>query len=275
MKLAITTAMAAALFLTLGACKQEAAGPDAATDVSVATGIDGTWVADVASAKFDSRPDEVLLKDGTYSCSTCTPALTVKADGAFHPVTGRPYADSVAVKVDSDSQVTQTARKGERVIGTTTYSVSPDGNTLTVAYTDSSVEGGKPVTGKFTQTRVGDAPAGAHAISGKWKTDRYDNVSAEGLTVTYKVDGDTLHMSSPDGTSYDAKLDGTDAPIKGDSAGTTVSATRTGDKTYQFVSKRDGKVLNTTDITIDGALMHAKSKSEQDGSSMSYDAKRQ
>jgi len=275
MNLKITTAMAAALLLTLGACKQEAADSTATTEASAATGIDGTWVADVASAKFDSKPDEAMLKDGTYTCSTCTPPLTVKADGAFHPVTGRPYADSISVKVDSDSQVTQTAKKGDRVIGTTTYTISSDGKTLTVEFTDSSIEGGKPVTGKFTQTRVGDAPAGAHAISGKWKTDKYDNVSAEGLTVTYKVEGDTLHMTSPDGTSFDAKLDGTDAPIKGDSAGTMVSATKTGDNAYQIATKRDGKAINTTTFTIDGNMLHASSKSEQDGSSMTYDAKRQ
>lgn len=275
MNLKITTAMAAALLLALGACKQEAADTSAASEASTATGIDGTWLADVATAKFDSKPDETLLKDGTYSCSTCNPPLTVKADGEFHPVAGRPYADSIAVKIDSDSKVTQTSKKDGRVVETTTFTTSPDGKMLTIEFSDTSVEGGPPVTGKLTQTRVGDAPAGAHAISGKWKTDKYDNVSAEGLTVAYRLEGDTLHMTSPDGTSYDAKLDGTDAPVKGDVAGTMVSVTKTGDNAYRIVSKRDGKAVNTTDLTIDGAMLHATSKNEQDGSSMTYDAKRQ
>lgn len=275
MNLRTTTAIAAALLIALGGCKQEAADSTAATEASTGTGIDGTWVADVASAKFDSKPDEAMLKDGTYSCSTCNPPLTVKADGEFHAVIGQPYFDSMAVKVDSDSKITQTAKKGDRVVHTTTYTASPDGKTLTIEYTDNSVEGGKPVSGKLTQTRVGDVPAGAHAISGKWKTDKFDNVSAEGLTVTYKVDGDTLHMTSPDGTSFDAKLDGTDAPIKGDSGGSMVSVTKTGDNAYQIVTKRDGKAVNTATFTIDGNMLHAQSKNEQDGSSMTYDAKRQ
>ena len=75
------------------------------------------------------------------------------------------------------------------------------------------------MTGSLTETRVADAPAGAHALSGSWKMDKYDNVSDEGTTVTYKLNGDTLHMTSPAGQSYDAKLDGTEVPIQGDTGG--------------------------------------------------------
>ncbi len=50
--------------------------------------IDGTWKADVKSAKLPQKPDSYLLKNGSYSCETCTPPYTVKADGAFHPIHG-------------------------------------------------------------------------------------------------------------------------------------------------------------------------------------------
>ena len=124
------------------------------------------------------------------------------------------------------------------------------------------------------ETRAADAPAGAHAISGSWKMNKYNNVSDEGLTITYKLDGDTLHMTSPTGQSFDAKLDGTATPIKGDIGGTTASVKKTGDKTYEETDTRDGKVVSVTATTVDGDTLHIVSQNKLDGSSMKYDAKR-
>ena len=209
--------------------------------------------------QVDSKPDEYLLQDGKFTCSTCTPPLTLAADGAFHPVSGRSYADSMAMKVVDDRTVTETAKKDGKVVDETRYSVSPDDKTLTVNFTDSSVAGAAPVTGQMTQTRTAEAPDGAHALSGSWKTDKYDKMSDAGLTVTYKLDGDTLHMTSPDGSSYDAKLDGTEAPVEGDLGGTSVSVTKTGDNAFQETAKRDGKVVSVRDYSVgaDGKMRGA------------------
>ena len=53
--------------------------------------FDGTWKTDLSSAKFPQKPDEYLLKDGTYQCETCVPPIQVKADGQDQKVTGQPY----------------------------------------------------------------------------------------------------------------------------------------------------------------------------------------
>ena len=79
--------------------------------------------------KVDSKPDEYLLKAGQFSCPTCTPPLTVAADGAMHPVAGRAYADHISVKIDDDHNVTRTGQKAGKMTGTAKYSVSADGNT--------------------------------------------------------------------------------------------------------------------------------------------------
>jgi hypothetical protein len=252
------------------------AAGNAAAPAAAATGIDGTWKADLSSVQLDQKPDQMLLKAGQYSCPTCTPPLTVAADGAFHAVTGRPYSDQMSVKVDDDHNVTSTSRKGGRDTGQTKYSVSADGKTLTISFTDSSIPNAKPVTGSLTETRVADAPAGAHAISGSWKLDKYNNVSDEGLTVTYKLDGDTLHMSSPAGQSYDAKLDGSDTPIKGDIGGTTASVKKLADNSYQETDKRGGKVVNVTTFTVgaDGKL-NVVGEDKLAGSTIKYTANRQ
>jgi hypothetical protein len=273
MKKTVIAALAAVSLLSLAACnKQPAATSDSASPA--ATGIDGTWKADLATVQIDTKPDQFLLKDGKFSCPSCTPPLDLAADGAFHPVTGRDRADSMMIKVDDDHNVTQSSKKGAQALGDTKYSVSDDGKTLTVSFTDSSVPNAKPVTGQLTETRTADAPAGAHALSGSWKMDKYDNVSDEGLTVTYKLDGDTLHMTSPGGLSYDAKLDGTAAPIKGDIGGTTASVKKTGDNVYQETDTLHGKVVSVTDMTVDGAKLHVVSQDKRNGSTSKYDANR-
>jgi hypothetical protein len=282
MRKTIMVALGAASLLALAGCKQSMTGGNATGGNEAATNaaapaaagdLNGTWVADLASVQIDAKPDQMLLKAGQFFCPTCTPPLTLAADGAFHPVTGRPYADQMAVKVDDDHDVTRSSKKAGRDTGQTKFSVSSDGKTLNVSFTDSSTPNAKPVTGNYTETRVADAPVGAHAISGSWKLDKYNSVSQEGLTVAYKLEGDTLHMTTPAGQSYDAKLDGTDAPIKGDIGGTTASVKKQADGSYQETDKRGGKVISVTTMTVgaDGKL-HVVNEDKQSGTTLKYDA---
>jgi hypothetical protein len=247
-------ALAATSLLALAGCKQSAtsgnaanAGSNAAASTGAAS-IDGTWKADINSVQFDTRPDEMVLQGGTFTCKSCTPSYSVAADGAFHPVS-LPYADSDSVKVNDARTITETSKKGGKQVGETTYSVSPDGNTLTIKFTDTSAPG-SAAKGEVTETRVGPAPAGAHATSGQWKPTKLANFNDAALTFTVNVNGDTYQSSSPDGTSYEAKIGGGDVPVKGDIAGTTVSVTKLGDNSYKVTRKRNGKVVGDTTYTV-------------------------
>ena len=233
--------------------------------------IDGTWKADLASVQIDSKPTEFLLQNGQFECKTCIPAYKVAADGAWHAVK-RPYSDSMMVKVVDDRTVKVTSKKGDAMVGENTFTVSADGKTLTVDFTDSSVPNAPPVKGNVTQTRASAAPAGAHAMSGGWKVDKYNNMSVEGLTVTFKTDGDMVHMTTPAGLSYDAKIGGPDVPIKGDTAGTTAMVAKNGDALVE-TDKRDGEVISVTTFTAgtDGKL-HVVTEDKRDGSTVKYDA---
>jgi len=279
MRKTLIAAVAAASIISIAACNKQpadnAASENAGATTAAAGDINGTWVADLASVQIETRPDEILVQDGQYECKTCTPPYKVAADGAFHPVTGQPYFDSASVKIVDDKTIMRTGKKGDRVTGETTTSVSADGNTLTVNFTDSSIADAPAVKGTYTETRVGPAPAGAHAVSGQWKPAKIDNVSAEGLTTTYALDGDTLHMTSPSGVSFDAKLDGTDTPIKGDPAGTTASVKRVGDG-FEETDKRDGKVVGVATFSVgaDGKL-NAVYENKLDGSKTRYSANKQ
>ena len=279
MRKTITVALGAASLLALSACKQattganEAAAGNAAAPAAASGGIDGTWKADVTTAKWDQKPDESLLQNGKYDCKSCTPPWSVPADGAFHPVTGHPYYDQVSIKVVDDKTVEEGTKLKGRDTGGSTQKVSADGNTLGIDFNDKSIANAPPSTGHVEETRVAPAPAGAHATSGSWKPSKAQNINAETLTVTFKTDADTLHFSSPSGTSYDAKLDGTDAPIKGDPAGTTASVKKLPDGSYQETDKRDGKVVAVTTFTVgaDGKL-NVASENKLDGSKFSYSA---
>lgn len=277
-RMTIAAALAAASVIALAGCKQAAAPADttttATTTTAAATGIDGTWKADLATVKIDSKPNEFLLQNGQYTCKTCVPSLTVAADGAFHPLK-RPYSDSTSVKVDDANNVTITSKKGDAVVGMTKLTVSADGKTLTRHFTDSSVPGAAPTTGDETETRVADAPAGAHAVSGSWKEANYSNVSDAGLVVTFKQDGNTLHMSTPGGVSYDAQVGGPAVPIKGDTANTTAQVTKGADGTFTETDARDGKTISVMTFMVgaDGKL-HSVSEDKQNGSKMTYDSTR-
>lgn len=212
--------------------------------------FDGTWKIDVKTAQFPTKPDSYLLKDGVYECSTCIPPVKVKADGLDHQVTGHSYYDSVAIKVINDRSVEETDKKNGKVVTTATTVVSADGKTATFEYSDSSATNGAPITGKGEATLAKAGPAGSHAISGDWKMSKMDSISENAVLVTYKIEGDSLTMSDPTGQSYVAKLDGTDAPYKGDPGLTTVSVKRIDKNTIQETDKRDGKALVVARMTV-------------------------
>lgn len=261
-----------AMLLTAAACSREAAPPanESGAEMSEAvTGspIDGTWKFDLASAQVEEEPDVFLLKEGSYSCSTCVPPLKLVADGAFHPVADRPYFDSMSVEIVDDKTVKTVRKKGDRVTGETIRTVAPDGKSMMVSFVDSSTPDTAPVTGKRTETRVAAAPDGAHAMSGSWKTASFDSMSDEGLTTTFRLDGDTLNMSGG-GQSYAAKLDGTDTAIKGDIGGTVVAVERLSDNEFRETFKRDGKPINVNTMTVaDGKMTVVSEDKVQKGTS--------
>lgn len=277
MKLITSTAIAAALVLTIPACRQQepsAGNEAAATETAAAdlSALTGTWKTDRDSVKFEGKPDEYLLKDGTYSCSTCIPPLTSPADGQFHPVKDRPYYDSLSVKVVDDKTVEFHRKKGDKEVSSTIVSVAADGNGATFKFHDATVT--PAVDGQTAFKRVGPAPAGAHAISGQWAPDKVNEYSEEALNATYKVEGNKVSWSSQ-GQSYEAEIGGPAVPVTGDIGGTTVQVTNEGGGLKETYT-RDGKVVNeaVTTVSADGKSITWVSTDPRDGSKVSGTAQR-
>ncbi len=76
------------------------------------------------------------------------------------------------------------------------------------------------------------------------------NMSDNGLMWTYKVSGDKLTMTAPTGQSYTAKLNGPEAPFKGDPGVTSVAVKMMGKDTLEETDYRDGKAISVAKMMV-------------------------
>jgi len=227
--------------------------------ISAQSKFDGTWKVDLGSATPSSKPDVFVLQDGMYECKTCNPPYKVKADGTDQPISGNPYYDTVAIKVLNDHAIEETDKKGGKVVAMSTATVSADGKTVAYSFTDSSnTNGGPPVEGKGTAELVFSRPPGSHPISGSWRVSKMESLSDNASVWSYKVDGGAITMSAPTGQTYTAKLDGTDAPMKGDPGVTSVSVRMIGADTLEETDKRNGQVISVSRMTVSSDGKSAK-----------------
>jgi len=220
--------------------------------------FDGTWKADLSKIKFPSKPDVYELKDGRYKCSTCVPTkIDVLADGQDQKVTGNPYFDTLSVKVVDPKTIEIVAKKDSNVVGKEQDVVSEDGSQFTSDWTGRNTPDSPEMSVKGVHTRVSKGPAGAHMISGSWRTEKATDASESVVTITFKGIDNGMEMSQPNGVSYSAKFDGKDYSYKGDPGTTAVSLKRIGDRQIQETDKDNGKVIVVADMTIspDGRTM--------------------
>jgi hypothetical protein len=240
---------------------------------AAASPFDGTWKADMSTAKLPKKPFHFQVVKGIYQCFSCVPAITIKADGQDHAVSGHPYWDMLSITLVDDHTFKQVSKKAGKVVMEATHTVSADGRTMVNEYTDSSATNAAPVTGKSTLVRVSAGPRGSAAVSGSWR-ETSESDSDNGLTVTYKVDGDMLTMSTPTGQSFAAKLDGTETPYKGDPGTTSVMVKKLGPATIEETDKRNGKVVGLvkTTISADGKVASITYTDKLRGATMSFKA---
>ena len=219
--------------------------------------FDGTWKVDLKSEKYVSKPLEYLLKDGEYSCRSCTPPFTIKADGKDHKVSVSPYFDTESITIVDQRTLSRIDKKDGEQVGTMKIWVSEDGKTLHREFSHIVAPGSPTESGTYTATRLSSGPDGSHAISGTWNENPTESLSENGQSLTFRVDGDILTMTSPLGDSFTAKMDGTEAPVKGDRGADRVSIKRINPNTLEQTYKLGGKLVSITKMTVssDGKAM--------------------
>jgi hypothetical protein len=232
---------------------------------SAQSSFNGTWKVDFNSA-MPKKVNVWLLQNGTYKCTSCNPIVDVRADGKDQPVKGQPY-DTISVKIVDSRTVAEIEKKNGSVVSDERFTVSHDGNTVTDEFGN----------WKLIMSRVEKAPTGAHELSGSWQPLKMDSISDKELLVTYKLEGETFSMSRPTGQSYSAKLNGPDAPYKGDSDTNGVALRRIDKSTIEETAKLNGKVVSVTRLTVarDGRSMTVSVKDLQDGSTNQFAMQKQ
>ena len=128
--------------------------------------------------------------------------------------------------------------------------VAPDGMTATEEFSSHPPSSDKPVTGTVTLKRLGKSMAGMHAVSGSWVAEKAENVSENGLLVTFEETAGGLKMSQPTGEHYDAKFDGKEYPYEGSAQVNKVVLKKIGPRVIEETDKRDGKVEGTVRMTV-------------------------
>ncbi len=223
--------------------------------VMAQSGFDGTWIVDFQAA-MPTKVNVWVLKDGMYSCTSCIPAIEVKADGTDQVVAGQPF-DTISVEIVDAKTVREVEKKSGEIVSDEKLSLSDDGETATDEFGN----------WKLTLARVEKAPAGAHGLSGSWKPVKMEAVSERELLVSYKLEGDVFSMSRPTGQSYAAKIGGGDAVYRGDPDVSGVAVKRIGAGSIEETDKKDGKVVGVTTLTLaaDGKSMKVVVK-DVDGS---------
>jgi hypothetical protein len=120
-------------------------------------------------------------------------------------------------------------------------------------------------------------PAGSHAASGSWRMAKIESLSDNGIVWSYKVTGDEITMTAPTGQTYTAKLNGPEAPMKGDPGVTTVSVKTMGKNTLIETDKRDGKEISVFKLTVaaDGKTAKAIAEDKLQNKTTDFDLVKQ
>jgi hypothetical protein len=230
--------------------------------------FDGTWKSNLESFKATGKPDVYLLADGEYTCSSCSPELKVKADGADHKVSGHSYYDTASVKVTGPNSDEVVLKQADKMSVHFVDTVSSDGATLTIKI--KNYTGKVPVDVELTEKRVAAGPAGSHPVSGSWQQQGFggDDVTR---TVQYSMTSDGFRMHW-NGQSYDAKFDGKDYPVANDPGKTTVSLKKIDDSTVEETDRRQGKVVDEYRLTVskDGKTIAVRDKDVAHGQEVTY-----
>ena len=217
--------------------------------VSVAQSpFDGTWKNEPSKEKRDPKPIVEYIAQGWYHCDSCVPPEVVKADGTDQPVANQ-EVDTQSIKEVDANTVSVIGKKDGKVAFEQTATVSPDGKTLTVKGVGHPPNGDKPVEFTTVLKRVGIAPSGVHATSGRWLVANAQ-ASENAQVTTYKTDGDQLTMTRPTGESYTAKFDGNDYPVKGSYGYDQVSLKRVSQNSFEETDKLKGKVIEVDTWTV-------------------------
>jgi hypothetical protein len=220
--------------------------------------FNGTWKADLDKNKSTPKAEVFELLDGVYECRSCSPPERIRADGKDYPIAGSPIYDTLSVTVIDGHAVSEVLKKAGKIIAEVRSTVSADGLTQVVDQ-KVSLPGAEPMEVKDTLVQVAPGSPGAHAISGTWQKTKTEGSDSVDLT-TFKISQNRIDRTDSQGSSYSARLDGSEAFYKGHPLIATVSVRLIDGRTLEQTDKKDGRIvmIERWRIDADGTTMHAR-----------------
>jgi hypothetical protein len=220
-----------------------------------ASAFDGSWTFSAQHIQLPKKPTVLVLNNGEFSCKTCLDPKPIKADGTEQKIKGDPNVDSGTITVVDANTVTGTYKLDGKTVDTVKMVVAADGKSM--VRDDTSQYGAAPTFYVERFTRIGAAPAGAHAISGSWRASKMISASGPGVVVTYGMTDDGFTMSS-NGQSYSAKFDDKTYPVKGDPTKTVVNLKKVSDTEVIESDSQKGAVVEVENMKVsaDGKTIH-------------------
>jgi len=235
--------------------------------------FDGMWV-NKAGEQLRQGTASYSLTNEEFRCSCAIGDIETKPDGDDHKAPETAYWDTLNVQAVDAHTVVVIAKKAGRTMFTEVDSVSEDGNKLTQTVKDTTEA--ETVTIDAQSQRVGSGPAGSHAVSGTWKAFKASR-SLNGSLIKYTCTKDSFSAESPLGERYTAKFDGNFYPVEDDPGHTMVSAKLLDARTVQLTSKRNGKIVSISRLSVapDGKSIHAVFENKESGTQATSDFEKQ
>jgi len=230
--------------------------------------FDGSWVK--VGERLPDGPLSYSLSDEMFRCSCAIGGIETKPDGYDHQTPEKAYWDTLNVQPVDTHTVVLIAKKLGRTMFTEIDSVSADGNTLTQMVKDTTEA--ETVTIETRSRRVEPGPAGSHTIAGTWKAFKASR-SLNGSLIKYTCKKDSFSAETPLGERYTARFDGNFYPVEDDPGHTMVSAKLLDARTVELTSKRNGKIVSISRLSVapDGKSIHAVFKNPESGDKTAFD----
>ena len=216
--------------------------------------FDGTWLIDPVSFHPPKTPLAFLLAEGLFRCTGCLANVSMKADGQERSIPDSIYWNTASVHPLDARTVEITTKKNGQNLYTETDTVSADERELTQLVRDTTEA--EAVTTAIHFHRIKKGPAGAHAISGRW---RYKiEKSPNSLIIKYKCTAEGFSAETPLGEKYDAKFDGKFVLTEDDPGQAMVAVKRIDERTVEVTMKRGEAIAGSSRLSVspDGKALY-------------------
>ena len=207
----------------------------------------GAWKLDGSKSRLADMMKVESLGGNRYTFDVGGGPETVAADGTDQPGYG---GTTVAVTLSGQDSLKFVRKQEGRVLLTAYWKLSQDGGTLNDDFTSFAPDG-SPSNVKLVFART----AGTSGLAGTWES----TSAAVNFQLTIKIQphgADGLSLIPTSDKPKDLSFDGKDYPNPSSNApaGSTYSARRVSERSFEITDKLDGKIMDTREYVLSSDL---------------------